>query len=133
VSYDLYFWRQTKDLQIRPEQIVDLLSKDEPVDGIVSFPRSDIRAVLKRYFPDIADGDADLEWEGADSYFQIGFGHATEKDVHMIIVNCGYALLQSEETMNRIIEACNSLGCALYDPQRGQRYAQPEPKNAANS
>lgn len=114
---------------MRPEQIVDLLAEDRPVDGVAVFPRTVVRAAFRRSFPDIVDGDADLDWEGAGSFFQVGFAHATEKDVHMINVYCGHSLLKSEETMNRIIDACNSLGCALYDPQTGQRYEQPEPKN----
>jgi hypothetical protein len=45
----------------------------------------------------------------------------------MIAVTCGYSLLNSEATMTRISDACNTLGCALYDPQTGKRYEQPEP------
>ncbi len=131
MSYDMYFWRQTKDLGMRPEQIIDRLSEDTPLDGVTSFPRTRVREVFRTAFPDIVDGDTDLDWEGAGSYFQVGFAHANERDVQMVIVTCGHSLLKSEETMNRIIDACCSLGCALYDPQTGQRYEQPEPKNVA--
>jgi hypothetical protein len=127
MSYDLYFWRQTKDMQMRPSEIVDLLSEDTPVDGITTFPRTRVRAVLKESFPDIQDGDFELTWEGDGSYFQIGFAHATEKDVHLIVANCGYELVKAEKAVNRLIEACASLGCALYDPQTDKRYEQQEP------
>ncbi len=127
----MYFWRQTKDLGMRLEQIIDRLSEDTPLDGVTSFPRTRVREVFRTAFPDIVDGDTDLDWEGAGSYFQVGFAHANERDVQMVIVTCGHSLLKSEETMNRIIDACCSLGCALYDPQTGQRYEQPEPKNVA--
>ena len=123
----MYFWKQTKDLQMRPEQVVDRLAEDKPLDGVATFPRTLVREVFRKAFPDIVDRDADLDWEGAGSYFQVGFGHATERDVHLISVFCGYSLLKSEDTMNRIIDACCSLGCALYDPQTGERYEQPEP------
>src|SRR5260221_7878844 len=109
MSYDMYFWRQTKHLPIQPVEIVDLLAQDQPVEGIAAFPRSKVRAALKKSFPDIVDGDFDLSWEGAGSYFQVGFGHATEKDIQMIIVTCGFSLLKSEETMNRIIDTCVGL------------------------
>jgi hypothetical protein len=89
-----------------------------------------VREVFRKSFPDIVDGESGLDWEGASSYFRVGFAYANEKDVHMIIVTCGHSLLKSEETMNRIIDGCCSLGCALYDPQTGQRYEQPEPKDA---
>jgi hypothetical protein len=128
MSYDIYFWRQTKELQVPPEQIVDRLGQDTPLDGVATFPRTRVREVFQKAFPEIVDGDAELDWEGAGSYFQVGFGHATETDVQMIVVSCGYSLLKSEATMNRIIDACRSLGCALYDPQTGQRYGQPEPQ-----
>ena len=127
MSYDLYFWRQAKDLRMTPEQIVHRLAQDTPLDGIAAFPRTRARHVFRAAFPDICDGDADLDWEGEDGYFQVGFSHANERDVHMIIVICGYSLLSSSETMNRIIAACNGLGCALYDPQTSRRYEQPEP------
>jgi hypothetical protein len=127
MSYDLYFWRQIQDLQMQPEQVVDRLGEDTPLDGVATFPRTLVREVFRKAFPDIVDGDADLDWEGADSYFHVGFGHATELDVHLISVFCGHSLLKSEETVNQIVDACCSLGCALYDPQTKKRYEQPEP------
>lgn len=110
-----------------PGEIIDALSEDTPVDGIASFPRTRVRAALKESFPDIQDGDFELTWEGDGSYFQIGFGHATEREVHLIVANCGYELVKAENAVNRLIEACTSLGCALYDPQTEKRYEQPEP------
>ncbi len=110
-----------------PGEIIDLLSEDRPVHGITHFPRTRVRGVLKESFPDIQDGDFDLTWEGEGSYFQIGFAHANERDVHLIVANCGYELLKAEKAVNRLIEACTSLGCALYDPQTDKRYEQPKP------
>jgi hypothetical protein len=127
MSYDLYFWRQTREMQASPTEIIDLLSEDKPVDGVASFPRTKVRAVLKEHFPAIEDGDFDLTWEGDGSYFQIGFAHANEKDVQLIIANCGYELIKVGNAVNRLIDACTSLGCALYDPQTDKRYDQPEP------
>jgi len=126
----MYFWRQVEDIQMPPEQVIDRLAQDTPLKGIAAFPRTRVREVFRKMFPDIVDGDIDLDWEGAGSYFQVGFSHANEKDVHLIVVSCGHSLLKSGETMNRIIDACRSLGCALYDPQTGKRYGQPEPEDA---
>ena len=83
--------------------------------------------MLKESFPDIQDGNLELMWEGDGSYFQISFGHATERDVHLIVANCGYDLVKAGNAVNRLIEACTSLGCALYDPQENKRYEQPDP------
>lgn len=128
MSYDLYFWRQTKVITKKPEIIIDLLLSDKLMPGIATFPRARARDVFKSFFPDITDGDFQLDWEGSGSYFQVSFGHANEKDAHLIVVNCGYELLKSPDVMNRVIEACGVLGCALFDPQSGERYAQPDPK-----
>lgn len=125
MSYDLYFWRQAKDLVITPKETILLLSKDEPVDGVTAFPQATVRMVLKKFFPEIQDQGNQLEWEGAGSYFLVSFNYSSEVDIHLIIVNCGFKLLESSDTMNRIIEACNSMGCALYDSQTNQRYQQP--------
>jgi hypothetical protein len=129
MSYDLYFWRQGPGFQMNPEDVLELLSEDRPVEGIVSFPREQVRRALKATFPDIQDEDFELSWEGAGSYFQVTFGHATEKDVHLITASCGYELLKTPTAVNRLIDACAGLGCAVYDPQTGKRYDQPEPKS----
>lgn len=110
-----------------PAEIIDALSKDKPVPGIASFPRERVRILLKESFPEIVDGDFELNWDGDGSYFQIVFNHATEKDVHLIIASCGYELVKAANAVNRLIETCTSLGCALYDPQLDKRYEQPEP------
>jgi hypothetical protein len=129
MSYDLYFWRQEVDFEEPPEEILNILSEDRPIEGIAAFPRERVRRILKETFPEIDDGDCELTWEGAGSYFQINFGHADERNVHLITATCGYQLLKSPEALNRLIDACAKLGCAVYDPQEGKRYKQPEPRN----
>ena len=130
MSYDLYFWRQAKGFEKSPVDILDALSEDQPVAGIVAFPRKQVCQVIVEAFPNIADEDFELTWEGAGSYFQISFGHANETDVHLITANCGYELLKEPEALNRLIAVLGKLGCALYDPQAGKRYEQPEPSAA---
>ncbi len=127
MSYDLFFWRQTKNLSLEPGAIVDRLAQEPTLDGVVAFPRQRVRAAFRHAFPELEDHDLQLDWEGGGTYFQVGFGHANEREVHLIVVNCGYDLLASPDTMNRIINVCLSLGCALYDAQTGRRYEQLEP------
>jgi len=126
MSYDLCFWREEHDLGMPPGDVADLLQDDTPVAGVATFPRSEVRQRFRDAFPDINDGDVSLDWRNDDSYFQVGFNHADERNVNCIIVACGYQLLQSPEMMNRIVDVGNSLGCALFDLQTGERDEQPE-------
>jgi hypothetical protein len=128
MSYDLYFWRQAKHFEQGPDEILDLFAEDQPVDGIVAFERGQVRQLLRETFPDIQDDDFELTWEGSGSYFQISFGHASERIVQVISVSCGFSLLKSPEVINRLIDTLGKLGCAMYDPQTGERYEQPKPK-----
>ena len=116
---------------MKPSELLEVLSEGTSVKGIASFPRDDVRRLLRNYFPDIEDADFELTWEGDGSYFQISFGHASATDVQLIAANCGYELLKTPKAMNRLIEACASIGCALYDPQTDKRYEQQNPRTAA--
>jgi hypothetical protein len=127
MSYDLYFWRQSPDVTHSPNKLLELLSEDQPVEGVTRWPRTSVRQLLKDAFPEIEEGDFELTWEFSGSYFQIHFAHANERDVQLIIALCSYNLLDSPEVLNRLIDTCGQLGCALYDPQTGERYDQPEP------
>jgi hypothetical protein len=129
MCYDLYFWRQSKDFQKSPELVLDLLSEEEPVKGIITLRRDQVRRALREAFLDITGQDFDLKWQGAGTYFLVDFCHANETDVNLVIAECGDEMLTQPELMNRLIAACAGLGCALYDPQNGKRCEQLEPKS----
>lgn len=126
MSYDLYFWRETARRDCSDEEMLDLHSAEERIAGVADFPRDKVREAFRRSFPGIVDGDIQMEWEGDGSYFQVEFTHSDEKTVHVITVTCGYELLKAPSTMNRILDACATLGCAAYDPQSRERYEQPK-------
>lgn len=121
MSLDLHFWRQSPDLDKSPEEVLDLLSEDEPVRGVIAFPRKQVRAVLREAFPDIQDQDFDLSWEGPEGKFQIVFGHATETEVNLISVLCSDAIRKQPVVLRRLVNACAGLGCAVYDAEAGIR------------
>jgi hypothetical protein len=127
MSYDLYFWRQTREVTDDPNSVLNLLSEDRPVTGITAFPTEKVRQTLTQAFPEMVNDGLQLLWEGAASYFLVNFGYANERHVHLITVSCGYELLKTPDVLNRLVEACAELGCALYDPQVGKRFEQPEP------
>jgi hypothetical protein len=130
MSYDLYFWRQASSVTAKPDELLSQLQDAVSLPGISSFPLTTVKEAFRSHFPDIAIGDGGLDWEGAGSYFQVGFTFLDAHTVTCVSVSCGFKLLDSPDTMNTIIEAVTSLGCALYDPQTGQRYEQPDPTNA---
>lgn len=122
MSYDLWFWRQTQPSELSLDAICDQLGEDNVIDGIARLPIKDIKAAIVAEFPDIEDGLTSMTWNGNDSYFQIYWPvFAT-----YVSVSCGYRLLENPEPLNRLINVMAGFGCALYDPQTGERYAQPD-------
>lgn len=126
MSYDLYFWKEEMELKVPPQDMIDVLSADQAIEGVTAFTREEVRKKFKTDFPEIVDADATMDWEGDGSYFQVSFTHANKESVNCIIVTCGYQLLNSPDTMNRIIDVGSHFGCALYDPQSNERYQQPD-------
>lgn len=122
MSYDLWFWRQTKSSDLSLDEICDQLAEDKLIDGIATLPIDHIKAAVRAQFPEIADELTSMTWEGNDSYFQVFWSaYATH-----VSVSCGYKLLDNPEPLNRLIDLMASFGCALYDPQTGERYTQPD-------
>lgn len=125
MSYDLYFWRENVPTGKEPSATLGLLETEKPIDGIAMFNRKDVISAFKKRFADIEAGDVDVIWEGADSYFQVGFYHTAPEEVSCFYISCGWKLLESPDVMNRIIDTGADLGCGLYDPQENQRFEQP--------
>ncbi len=125
MSYDLHFWREDTATGRKPVEVRDLLLEGNDVPQLATWPIEGVKAAFHRHFPDIDDQGVRLWWEGDNSYFYVEFRYADEKQVQMISVSCGWKLLDSPDTMNRIIDVGHSLGCALYDPQVDERFEQP--------
>ncbi len=105
-----------------PDAICQQLAEDKLIDGIAILPIGEIKAAIVAEFPDIEDGLTSMTWEGGGSYFEVSWSvWATQ-----VSVNCGYKLLKNPEPLNRMINVLAGFGCALYDPQTGERYTQPE-------
>ena len=86
----------------------------------------DIKKRFAEEFPEIEDYGAEMNCSLAGSYFQATWPITSRPgQTQAIYVECGFTLLKSPETLNRIIDVGRGLGCALYDPQTGQRYPQP--------
>jgi hypothetical protein len=123
MSYDLYFWREQEPGGKTPQQMMNAFQEDGPQEGVATWPRDAVIGSFRSAFPDTQDEGNQLIWEGAGSGFNVEFSYSDEKHIKLIIVLCGWKLLDSPDTMNQIIAVGNGLGCALYDPQNDQRYA----------
>lgn len=62
MSYDLWFWRETKPIDQTPEQICDCIAEEKPLDGIATLPIDRIKGALVAAFPDIQDEGASMTW-----------------------------------------------------------------------
>lgn len=128
MSYDLYFWREIATNNGSPESTCDQLGRDEELSGVAYLNVTKIKERFRNSFPNINDSGSQLEWEGVGSYFLASWSTTSRPDETMMItVSCGFQLLESPESMNLIISVLQEFGCALYDPQTGERYEQPEP------
>ena len=62
MSYDLWFWRQTKPSELSPDAICQQLAEDKLIDGIALLPIDEIKAAIVAEFPDIEDGLTSMTW-----------------------------------------------------------------------
>ncbi|MDP6636664.1 MAG: hypothetical protein QGG42_17330 [Phycisphaerae bacterium] len=122
MSYDLAFWNESPPQRAAASGVYGRLIEDEDVPGVIAISVSDIVREFQKEFPEIEVCNTQLNWEGSGSYFQVSWA---PDPVNAVFVNCGWDLLKSPETMNRIIDVGHRLGCPLYDPQEDRRYPLP--------
>ncbi len=130
MSYALYFWRQAASHAEPAPAVCARLCRDEEPAGVGWLPLDEVKARFAAALPGIEDAGTELRWEGAGSYFEVSWPVGSKpRHTLALLVRCGYGLLQSPETLNRIVEVANTFGCALYDPHTGTCYEQPEPSS----
>ena len=106
MSYDLCAWREERDLGLSPDQVMSMLEEEGDVPGVAGIPVAEIKAAFGAVFPDIDDGRTELNWEGAGSYFQVTFSYASFQVVSLVSISCGFQLLNSPETVEKLIGVC---------------------------
>jgi hypothetical protein len=116
MSYDVFFWREQSDAKLDPERVLRELEDTVVLPGVVSLPFDTVKSAFKQQFSDISDDGISLEWEGDDSYFQVGFTFLDERTVSMTTVCCGYGLLKSSTAIQRLRAVASSLDCRFFDP-----------------
>jgi len=120
MSYDLYAWREERDLGLSPEEAMDKLAKEGEIPGFVGIPVADITAAFRKVFPEIEDGNTELNWEGAGSYFQVTFGYEGFRVANSLGISCGFQLLKAPEEFDKLVGVLHGLGCKVFDPQRAE-------------
>jgi hypothetical protein len=122
VSYDLAFWRQEEDFDGRPEDIYRQLLEGHAVDGLVAIGVATVLAAARERFPAMTQIDPAstwLLWESADAQAVMELAWS-DRHVHAVCRS------MTEDDMNELIDICLDAGCALYDPQLGERFSQPQ-------
>ena len=116
MSYDLLLWREQPSASV---DISSLLHLEEAtaVPGLVPLALAEVERAFQAEFPDITVGGADLDWEGAGSYFQVGYTLFDERHVSTISVACGYELLKAPDIFERLHRVAEALRCRYFDLQ----------------
>src|SRR4051812_36184861 len=122
MAHDLIFWRELTPRTDSPREVYNRLLADEDVEGLAVLPIDRVKRRFAEAFPGIDDQGAMMSWNGDGSYFQVTW---PPSPTNALIVSCGWKLLNSPDTMNRMIDVAHAFGCGLYDPQTGERYEQP--------
>jgi len=120
MSYDLYFWNQSKSCHRSPEEIVNDLSQGAYVECLNDIASGDVASRIKSEFDRIEEvagdtaGHIQLIWDnGRDASFV-----ASIRENHI----CIEAYQAPVQVLNRLIEIASEFECPLYDPQTNTRY-----------
>ena len=116
MSYDLVFWREQAGTRVDVQAALHLTDTEE-LPGLIPLPLAEVEAAFLGEFPEAVIGGADIDWEGAGSYFQVGYTFADERHVSTISVTCGYLLLEAPEAFGRLRHVADALGCCYHDLQ----------------
>jgi hypothetical protein len=122
MSYDLVFWRQAAGTTADPKGAYESLLDGASVDGLAALPIDDILTAILAAFPGaVREPNGSSEWviwqgnDGADVievWWSPQHFHVVCRHVH-------------SDDMNTLIEIAGAHGCALFDPQTGERFNQP--------
>ena len=114
----LFFWKQSRAIDLSPAEIRDRLMKGEAVEGLERLPTAEINAKLEAavagYMADV-DGEVELCQDGAD-----GVVTTTSNEWYYWMDLDGWV----ENETNKFVDVFASFGVPLYDSEAGVRYAE---------
>lgn len=114
MSYDLWFWKQSKACRHRPDTVARRVCEGGTLTGVAELDLDAIEARIAETFPGYKNGmyDKKTRYFTFDRYpphaFQV-VSNPPETNKQM-------------EMLNTLIDVASEFGCSLYDPQTGERY-----------
>lgn len=121
MSYDLWFWKESKKTNLAPEDIMKKLSKGEVPSSIKNIPTDKVSSSIQKQFENVMINEpADPE-----NVIQILW---EDNSTGSLIINISpYVITVSSnnvsgEILNKIIDIMLKFNCPLYDPQINKRF-----------
>ncbi|MCW2785063.1 MAG: hypothetical protein JWP74_1580 [Marmoricola sp.] len=119
MSYDLAFWRDSRDIRPEPQATYQALVSGESVDGIDVIGVDQILLAILATFPEaVREPNGEHEWVVWESPTDVGMFEVVWSDKHVLVSLRG----AGTDTVNAIIDVCISRGTRLYDPQTDERF-----------
>lgn len=120
MSYELIFWDQPPQFDVAPIDVYSSLNDGDYVPGLVDLPVDAILGRVLGEFPGARrepNGPSSewVDWSSLDG--QLGF--QVEWSGQHLRVDCRPL---EHEVANRLIDIAAEFGCALFDPQTGERF-----------
>lgn len=115
MSYDLWFWRQSRKCRHRPATVVQRVCEGGELQGVAKLDFNAIRDRFAEVFPGMKDSlyDAGTHYFNLDVYPPFAFQ----------IISSPPETEEVTEMLNSIIDIAAEFDCSLYDPQTGERYS----------
>lgn len=122
MSYDLYFWRQSKVCDESPSEIMKKLIEEEIVECVEIMPIDEIIFKIKKTFQEIHENKTN----NPNLPIQLIWDSPTDDSCFLLSWSNKYLAVEGHgvdgEIFNTIIDVMALYNCPLYDPQTDTRY-----------
>jgi len=112
VSMDLSFWKYKENVYLDNQEVNEILSSGDYVEGLETLPIQQISKDIEAAFKDWKK-ESECDYQGEHGAFQI---FTTEQFVRF---DC-YGMYQDD--LNKLIDVLLKYECPLYDPQISERF-----------
>jgi CubicO group peptidase (beta-lactamase class C family) len=113
MSYDINFWKLSRPLDARPQDIYAELCEGNSVEGLAELPIRDILSRVAAAFPDFNPDDDFPAIRLENSHIEVN--HSLQ---HVRFDIRG----ELDSSLNKLVDILADFGCPMYDPQLNERY-----------